>query len=213
MAGLGKEELAAITNRAKRLINMDKDGTLNEIAKGSRGKIESMISNGGSNEIPIATEGVEPITRSGDSLSVEMPLNNVTTTFANSKLPKEILESFKNKTIGNESKSVLDDILPVKNTAKSSNQTRPTTINEVRENNNVSQTVSNIDYSLIKTIVEDCMRKYAASITKKILNESKSLQENSESQVKLMRIGERFTMLDDEGNLYEATLKFKKKIK
>ena len=84
---------------------------------------------------------------------------------------------------------------------------------EVRENNNVSQTVSNIDYSLIKTIVEDCMRKYAASITKKILNESKSLQENSESQVKLMRIGERFTMLDDEGNLYEATLKFKKKIK
>ena len=213
MAGLGKEELAAITNRAKRLINMDKDGTLNEIAKGSRGKIEDMISNGGSDEMPIITEGSEPMTRSGESLSVDMPSNNATTTFANSKLPKEILESFKNKTIGNKTASVLDDILPLKNTAKSNNQTRPTTINEVRENNNVSQTVSNIDYSLIKTIVEDCMRKYAASITKKILNESKSLQENSESQVKLMRIGERFTMLDDEGNLYEATLKFKKKIK
>ena len=212
MAGIEKGSFAEIANKAKRLIDMDKNGTLNEIAKGSRGKIAEMSVD----EIPnidttVMNESAEFPTRKGNDLSVDVPSSS-NVSFSNSKLPKEILESFKNKSIGDETVSVLDDILPnVKNT-NVNKQTRPTTITEIREHKE-PQLTPNIDYSLIKTIVEDCMRKYASSITKKILSESKDTQENNSSQVKLMRIGEKFTILDDDGNLYEATLKFKKKIK
>ena len=71
--------------------------------------------------------------------------------------------------------------------------------------------MNGVDYSLIKTIVEDCIRKYAGSITKKILSEQKN-QQSLTDQLKAIRIGESFTFITSNGDLYEAELKFKKNI-
>lgn len=68
-----------------------------------------------------------------------------------------------------------------------------------------------MDYSLIKTIVEDCVRKYASSITKKVLSEQKNIA-ISDDQLRAIRIGESFTFITSNGDLYEAELKFKKNI-
>ena len=68
---------------------------------------------------------------------------------------------------------------------------------------------SNVDYSMIKMIVEECMRKYVGSLKKTILNESKS---NSSDELQAMKIGDKFSFITKNGDLYEAELKFIKNL-
>lgn len=128
---------------------------------------------------------------------------------AGSKLPKEILESLSNNPIDQD---VFDPDYKLKKATqliaesnKRSNQARP----QQRIVEQAQPSVSNVDYSLIKTIVEDCMRKYAASITKKILTESVG---SGGDALKAIRIGDKFSFITSSGDLYEAELKFKKNV-
>jgi hypothetical protein len=74
------------------------------------------------------------------------------------------------------------------------------------------QISSNIDYSLIKTIVEDCVKKYSSALKKSILNESKELMKENVGTLQAMKLGNKFSFVDDEGNLYEAKLTFIKNL-
>ena len=65
---------------------------------------------------------------------------------------------------------------------------------------------SNIDYSMIKMIVEDCMRKYTSALKKSILSESK-INENV-GTLQAMKIGDKFSFITSNGDLYEAKLTF-----
>lgn len=132
----------------------------------------------------------------------------------NTSLPTEIFESMtKNyidttqmaKGIPELGGSVLDN-LNIKREKK------PTVIKETVEQPQVVQT-SNVDYSLIKTIVEDCVKKYTSALKKSIINESKELNEvKTNNSLQAMKIGEKFSFIDNEGNLYEAKLTFIKNI-
>lgn len=64
-------------------------------------------------------------------------------------------------------------------------------------------TNSPIDYSLIKTIVEDCMRKNLTSIKKSLLSEGVTSQNND---LALMKIGDNFKFVTKKGDIYEAKL-------
>lgn len=65
------------------------------------------------------------------------------------------------------------------------------------------QYAAQIDYPMIRTIVEEIVRKYAVSLNKKIINEGKE----SANQVNTIALGKTFKFLDDAGNIYECTMK------
>ena len=55
-------------------------------------------------------------------------------------------------------------------------------------------------------IVEDCMRKYTSALKKSILSESK-INENV-GTLQAMKIGDKFSFITSNGDLYEAKLTF-----
>ena len=92
----------------------------------------------------------------------------------NTKLPKEILESF-SKNFIDQSKlsnvSVLDTLgvqLPQEEKVIKEHVETPSNVIEVAETN------GKVDYELIKNIVESSVKKYMAVYTKKIISESKT---------------------------------------
>lgn len=134
-------------------------------------------------------------------------------TVRNTKLPNEIFESMtKNyidtKPLSNGMPELGGSILDGLNIQKQQPKKR---INEVAQPT-IQQVNQNIDYSLIKTIVEDCVKKYSSALKKSILNESKEINENKNGTLQAMKIGDKFSFIDNEGNLYEAKLTFIKNI-
>lgn len=197
-----ESQLGGILSRARGLMAMDE--TINNIANNSReanskALFESMDEFGGVVDI--------------DESSFAQPTQQqfvpqqVAGGQINSRLPREIIESMTNNPIDtsvlNPNQSILDR---VGITAKQQAPKKKST--SVIKEEVVQQTGSQIDYSLIKSIVEECVRKYTGALSKKILKESK---ENS-SELKAMKVGNKFSFITENGDVYEATLKFKKNI-
>ena len=65
------------------------------------------------------------------------------------------------------------------------------------------QVTSQVDYPMIRTIVEEIVRKYAVSLNKKIINEGKQ----TPSQVNTIAIGKSFRFLAENGDIYECSMK------
>lgn len=130
-------------------------------------------------------------------------------TVKNSKLPSAILEAFKEnpidtsvleKNMGMESDKSVLDLFNVPNPPKKQKQViRETPIPQ----QTVSQQPAMVDYSLIRTIVEESVKKYVSALKKSVLNENK--QQNSDNLV-LMKIGESFKFVTSNGDIFEAKL-------
>lgn len=135
----------------------------------------------------------------------------------NNKLPKEILNAFKtnpidtsalNEAMGmdNQSTSILDTLgiqgntrnlkMPKQRVNEQSLKTQPQV---------VPQSV-NIDYSLIKTIVEESVKKYTSALKKSILTENTNVSSNSGDNLVLMKLGESFKFVTSNGDIFEAKL-------
>jgi hypothetical protein len=65
------------------------------------------------------------------------------------------------------------------------------------------QVTQQIDYPMIRTIVEEIVRKYAVSLNKKIISEGKQ----TPSQVNTIAIGKSFRFLAENGDIYECSMK------
>ena len=65
------------------------------------------------------------------------------------------------------------------------------------------QVSAQIDYPMIRTIVEEIVRKYAVSLKKNILAESK---QNGINEVNTIAFGDSFKFLTKNGDIYEAKL-------
>ena len=100
--------------------------------------------------------------------------------------------------------SILDNFTPVTPTSKPQ-------INEVRNeqyrynSQPIPQGTNGVDYTIIKAIVDECIKRNIDEIKESILSES------SLKTVKLTG-GNKIQLLDNKGNLYESTLTFKKNI-
>lgn len=200
-------KLKDVLNRAKRITQMDVNGQLNEVANRARenGKMEYQDDN-----IQYLQENQVPKAQSVQSMpnTMHAPKRN--------GIPKEIFESFSKNQIDTSplstSTSILDQIgitkktVPVANVAMNESKQPVRTI--VKEQN-ISPNAG-VDYSLIRMIVEDAVKKSMASLSKKMLTESKK---NVNEQVKIINIGDKFSFVTDNGDLYEAKLVFKKNIK
>ena len=62
-----------------------------------------------------------------------------------------------------------------------------------------------IDYPMIRTIVEEIVRKYAVSLNKKIISEGKQTQ--NVPTINTIALGETFKFLTENGDIYECTMK------
>lgn len=194
----GKVELSKLKDalgKASKLMSMDKNGTISKIAESKRDSINTSL-----NDSTVSTESM--MTTRPQRNMTEVPRN------VNSNIPRAIVESFSKNpidtsmisSIGGSSNSVLDTI----GIQEQARTVQPqNTSSTIQEQHTVQTQVQGIDYPMIRTIVEDIVRKYTSSLSKKMLSESKG----SVNELTTMTLGKSFKFLDRQGNIYEATLK------
>ena len=194
----GKVELSKLKDalgKASKLMSMDKNGTISKIAESKRDSINTSL-----NDSTVSTESM--MTARPQRNMTEVPRN------VNSNIPRAIVESFSKNpidtsmisSIGGSSNSVLDTI----GIQEQARTVQPqNTSSTIQEQYTVQTQVQGIDYPMIRTIVEDIVRKYTSSLSKKMLSESKG----SVNELTTMTLGKSFKFLDRQGNIYEATLK------
>lgn len=194
----GKVELSKLKDalgKASKLMSMDKNGTISKIAESKRDSINTSL-----NDSTVSTESM--MTARPQRNMTDVPRN------VNSNIPRAIVESFSKNpidtsmisSIGGSSNSVLDTI----GIQEQARTVQPqNTSSTIQEQHTVQTQVQGIDYPMIRTIVEDIVRKYTSSLSKKMLSESKG----SVNELTTMTLGKSFKFLDRQGNIYEATLK------
>ena len=194
----GKVELSKLKDalgKASKLMSMDKNGTISKIAESKRDSINTSL-----NDSTVSTESM--MTARPQRNMTEVPRN------VNSNIPRAIVESFSKNPIDmsmigsicGSSNSVLDTI----GIQEQARTVQPqNTSSTIQEQHTVQTQVQGIDYPMIRTIVEDIVRKYTSSLSKKMLSESKG----SVNELTTMTLGKSFKFLDRQGNIYEATLK------
>lgn len=194
----GKVELSKLKDalgKASKLMSMDKNGTISKIVESKRDSINTSL-----NDSTVSTESM--MTARPQRNMTEVPRN------VNSNIPRAIVESFSKNpidtsmisSIGGSSNSVLDTI----GIQEQARTVQPqNTSSTIQEQHTVQTQVQGIDYPMIRTIVEDIVRKYTSSLSKKMLSESKG----SVNELTTMTLGKSFKFLDRQGNIYEATLK------
>ena len=127
---------------------------------------------------------------------MQVPVQTQTPTMVNKGLPREILESFSNNYIDQSAfdpnRSVLDRI-GVTNGQQQITET-------VQTYQPVQQTAGgNVDYELIKSIVESAVKKYVNALGKKVITENNDLS--------MIQVGEKkINLVTKAGDVYEATL-------
>lgn len=75
----------------------------------------------------------------------------------------------------------------------------------------VQTTTTNVDYEMIKMIVENVIDNKIASLQQSLLNENR--MHNNLNSVKTMHFGEKFMFCDSDDNVYECEMKYKGKRK
>lgn len=191
MGGINPQKLSESLVRAKDLINSEEFNKKVDSLKNKQISYDDNMPYYGSsqreNKIPINISNI-PKER-----------------FAESKLPKEIVNDIMDNPIDiNGSSSILDSILPTDTYQPKVNE------NTIKQTNAVLnypiQQSPMIDYSLIKTIIDESVKRNISEMKKTMI---------TESNVSLMRItnGNKIQVVDAKGNLYEGILKLKGNIK
>lgn len=200
MANTKIENLVNKLNRAKKVIDVTSTNEFNQYAKNLTENM-SLDDDSFSNYVP-SIENRESI--SNDNVSDD--------SYKFSKMPKEIIESIKSKPLV--VKDVSDDAIselvkrvsPKMNVAENKEKVKFSDF--INKNNNSNTTQSQIDYSLIKLIVNDAIKENISQIKASLLTENKT-----DKKVSYLRLGDSLQFLDSDGNLYEAKLTFKRNIK
>ena len=191
-------------NKARKLIQMDSKGTLDSYK--NKAMQEGRMSYNSNGEVTITPSSTSNYNTQSFQGVPQMSSSN-------SKLPKEILESFKTQPsvgMGMISEGSVLDV--VNNMSNNQLFEEKHSVHEQVPMSSQSNVVnsSTVDYSMIKMIVEDCMKKYMSALKKSVLNEQRG---NNNGTLQAMKIGDKFSFITNTGDLYEAELKFIKNIK
>lgn len=209
-------KLNNVLQRAKRLTDMEATGQINQIAENAR-------NNGKINYDPSSTDVQYIPENTSQPMQSFQPTQNYSVPRNASSMPKEILESFQTNPINtdvpgmNPNSSILDQLgITGENIQPQPKQSPSAKRQIVRENivpqQSFSQGNTSVDYSLIKDIIENAVKKYVGAYTKKILSENKQLLETS-NKLSALQIGDKFSFVTENGDLYRAKLEFVKNIK
>lgn len=183
--------LKAAMGKTTKLMQLDKSGRLDAIAHGKRDSINESL-----NSVDTQPTNVKSMMTSAPARTPMMRGGGV-----NSNVPAAIRESFQKNQIDESALYGMSTDLSMITDELGLNQTSKPAIQEVTQP--IQQTVtptSQIDYPMIRTIVEDIVRKYAQSLNKKIVNEGKGNELNT------LTLGNSFKFLAKNGDIYEAKL-------
>ena len=166
---------------------MEMDGKMNQIASSNRSTIDTSINS------------PEPLLESSPAMNIQATRAPQARKAVNqnSKLPREILESFRNNKI--EEAPVIDDSMFETAKRQISEEYAAPSQPKVQESY-PSQGV--IDYSMIRMIVDESVRKHISALSKKMLQESAQAPKLDA----MFATGTGFKFLAKNGDLYEAKL-------
>jgi len=189
-------------SRAAKLMQLESNGTLDKIAAEHKDGIETSL-NG-----EVLTEELMTTSR---NRKTQAPIATRQMGQNASNVPQAIREAFMNNPIddsalyqglgdGRDISFLTEGLAPKQQVTPPQNVRQ--IVNEGMGTQQPQMT-QQIDYPMIRTIVEEIVRKYAVSLNKKIINESKQ----TPNQVNTIALGETFKFLDNDGNIYECTMK------
>ena len=215
----------------RRIMAMDSNGTMDRMAAEAqaRGAIGTVNEDGViyTPQQPMQPQATPMVNEDGVIYNPQqtrkihaMGIDESTPINPNSKMPKAVIESFKRnpgKTANLPSGlggSVLDGF---KYEPVQPSQPQRSMVAEQRQAGmQTTPQTSGIDYSLIKTIIDESVdktvKKYVSALSKKLISEGVGTG-SGVNKVDTIMLGNTFNFCDTDGNLYEATLKFKKNIK
>ena len=191
-----KARIAAARKGSLRLMQMDANGTLDKLTEGKFDQINDSLTSADAN-----VTSASLMSSSREDRMNRMPTGRMGVAAAN--VPSVIRESFQNQPPVNESlttSSVLDDVFGDMLTEQTT--TQPVMKQIQQQPQQTFTTGAGVDYPMIRTIVEDIVRKYSQSLKKNILNESAG----GGAEVNTIALGKTFKFLDSKGNIYEAKL-------
>ncbi len=187
-------------NAIRRIMSMDKNGTMDRI-------MEDAITNG---VVTRTEDGVNyNPTNSQDKPNVMPNQGGMVLSekaMRKSKLPQKIIESIQKNPLNISIKpqaSVLDGL-------------NLNSLTELREETQQQtpapqQVAGVIDYSLLKTIINEAVhenvKRYMTVLSKKLLTENTNAE--STNTIQAVKFGDRFSFITENGDVYEATLKYK----
>lgn len=201
--------IQAARNKSLKLMQLEANGTLDKIARGHKDGINNLLAEGNSSL-------TDSLMTTSINRKTQPPQQNNGLSVAASNVPSAIREAFMKNPIddsslysafgnGGEDVSFLNEMAE-----QTVAPTPPTNIREIVNEGlqqysqpQVQPLTSGVDYPMIRTIVEEIVRKYAQSLNKKIISESKG----SVNEVNTIAIGKTFKFLDSQGNIYECVMK------
>ena len=199
-------------SRAAKLMQLESNGTLDKIAAAHKDGINSSLDG------DVTTQDLMTTAR---NRKTEAPMITREMGENASNVPAAIREAFMNNPIDESSlygaftaggDGSLDFLNEMTMSQQQPQITQPT--QDVRQlvNEGMGYTSSSqpqvsqqIDYPMIRTIVEEIVRKYAVSLKKNILAENK--QGTPINQVNTIALGETFKFLTKDGTIYECTMR------
>lgn len=190
------ERIKAAKSKSLRLMQMDKK--LDAMAKGVRGEITESFSSS------------EPVpTQSMMSTKIDKSMGIPTGGRMNENVPLAIREAFQKNPI-DESQLLMNtmsgggDLSFLNENVVTPTRTAPIMENIQQPQPQVQTVSAGIDYPMIRTIVEEVVKRYAVSLNKRI-NESKG--GNEVNEINTISLGKSFKFLAKNGDLYECTMK------
>lgn len=189
-----KARIAAARKGSLRLMQMDANGTLDKLMEGRADEINDSLTSADAN---VTSESLMSTKR--EDRVKRMPTGRMGVAAAN--VPSIIRESFQNQPPVNENmttSSVLDDMFSLEDLQPRGKQQITEQVAPVQQ----SFTTNGVDYPMIRTIVEDIVRKYAQSLKKNLVTEGVG-----GAEVNTIALGKTFKFLDNKGNIYECTMK------
>ena len=181
------ERIKAAREKSLRLMQMDADGTLDKYLK--EGKVQR---NTQASEAPMQPQPRQP-----------RPIDTSRLSESAKHIPREILESFATNKI--DDSALLDGVFDSQNVLSMLDegvQAKPKAkVTESVQTQPIQQVLTqSVDYPMIRTIVEDVVKKQIGALSKKMLNESKT------SDISTITLGKTFKFLAKNGDIYEAKL-------
>ena len=212
-----RAKLQSAMSKAKKLMQLESNGTLDKIAAAHKDGINATLTDATGEML---TEGLMTTSRDRQKtapMSVRQQMgenaSNVPAAIREAFMTNPIDDSALYEALGEQgdgrSLSFLtegmDDVKPTQTVVPPQNVRQ--IVNEGMGQQYVQQpqVMQSIDYPMIRTIVEEIVRKYAVSLNKKIISESK--QADAISQINTIALGETFKFLTKDGTIYECTMK------
>ena len=187
-----KARIAAARKGSLRLMQMDSNGTLDKLMEGRADEINDSLISADAN---VTSESLMSAKR--DDKMKRMPTGKMGVAAAN--VPSIIRESFQNQPPMSEeisTSSVLDDMFSLEDMQSQRKQQITEQTAPVQQ----SFATGGVDYPMIRTIVEDIVRKYAQSLKKNLITEGTG-------EINTIAIGKTFKFLTKNGDIYECAMK------